>query len=153
MRVLSITTLSDGVPTSSVRIGDPLTIRLTVEANRRMDGWFLGIAIDSATGQWIFGTNSRLMKVNLAPVLGVAQYDFDIPKVTLGEGTYTVDGAVSESAGPEVHRLRDGATFVVSGSGSEIGLVSLTPTLNPRPGHDEEFGLSAALTPQNVSDR
>ncbi len=153
MRVLSIETLSNGVATGSVRIGDPLTVRVTVQADHRMDGWFLGIAIDSATGQWIFGTNSRLMKVNLSPVLGVAQYDFEIPRMTLGEGTYTIDGAVSDSSGPEVHRLRGGATFVVSGSGSEIGLVSLKPTLTLRSGGDDELGLSAALTGSHATDR
>lgn len=153
MRVEAIETLSHGVPVSSVRVGDPLTVRLTVEATRRMEGWFLGIAIDSATGQWIFGTNSRLMKTSLSPVLGVAQYDFEIPSVMLGEGTYTIDGAVSESAGPEVHRLRGGATFVVSGSGSEIGLVSLKPSLTARNGSGDELGMPAGLTPQSVSDR
>jgi ABC-2 type transport system ATP-binding protein len=153
MRVVSIETLSEGVATETVRIGDPLTVRLTVQADHRMDGWFLGIAIDSATGQWIFGTNSRLMKVSLSPVLGVAQYDFEIPRVTLGEGTYTIDGAVSDSSGPEVHRLRDGATFVVSGSGSEIGLVSLKPTLTLRSGGDDDRGLSAALTAPHANDR
>ena len=73
--------------------------------------------------------------------------------MTLGEGTYTVDGAVSDSSGPEVHRLHDGATFVVSGSGSEIGLVSLKPTLTLRTGDDDELDLSPALTPHTVSDR
>ncbi len=90
----------------------------------------LGMGFDSP-GQVIYGTNTKLLGVPLAPLDGVAQYDFDIERTMLGEGTYSVHGAVADGAGAELHRMRDGARLIVTARGTEIGLVTLDPTLSP----------------------
>ena len=44
----------------------PITVRITVESRQQLEDWILGLGFDSATGQVIYGTNSRLMDVQLA---------------------------------------------------------------------------------------
>ena len=68
---------------------------------------------------------------------GTAHYDFDIPRTALGEGTYSISGAVADRAGAELHRMREGAWIVVAGGGTEIGFVSLAPSLSRVPALDE----------------
>ena len=48
-----------------------MTVRVTLEARTAAD-WTLGLGFDSATGQSIYGTNSKLMDVRLPPVEGTA---------------------------------------------------------------------------------
>jgi ABC-2 type transport system ATP-binding protein len=77
----------------------------------------------------IYGTNSKLLGLHLGPVDGTAEFDFEIPQLPLGAGTYTIHGAVADRAGAELHRMREGARFVVAGDGSEVGFLTLGPRL------------------------
>jgi len=129
-KVVGITLLTNGEPTEIISPGDPLTVRVTVESRQRIDSWVLGMGFDSATGQVIYGTNSKLMGARLDPVDGLAQYDFQINRIMLGEGTYSVHGAVADRAGAELHRLPDAARVIVTARGTEIGIVTLDPTLH-----------------------
>jgi ABC-2 type transport system ATP-binding protein len=132
-RVAEIRVLRDGMPVETIAPADAITVRITVESRQQLENWILGLGFDSATGQVIYGTNSRLMNVQLDPLTGTAHYDFDIPRTALGEGTYSISGAVADRAGAELHRMREGAWIVVAGGGTEIGFVSLAPSLSRVP--------------------
>ena len=129
--VSAIEALSDGRAVQTVETGQSMTVRVTLEARKRLDDWILGMGIESATGQSIYGTNSKLLGIHLAPVEGTAEYEFEIPRLPLGAGTYTIHGAIADRAGAELHRLREGARFVVAGDGSEVGFLTLGPSLAP----------------------
>jgi ABC-2 type transport system ATP-binding protein len=129
VKVGRIEAFTGGRPVATVEPGEPMTVRITLEARKRLQDWILGMGFDSATGQVIYGTNSKLMGLQLGPVDGTAQFDFEIPRLPLGAGTYTIHGAVADRAGAELHRLREGARFVVDGDGSEVGFLTLGPSL------------------------
>ncbi len=147
VQVKSIEALSHGQTVQTVEPGQPMTVRVTLEARKRLEDWILGMGFDSATGQVIYGTNSKLMGVRLGPVDGTAEFEFEIPRLPLGAGTYTIHGAVADRAGAELHRLREGARFVVAGDGSEVGFLTLGPNLarvdvSDRGGPDRRMSLT-----------
>jgi ABC-2 type transport system ATP-binding protein len=140
--VTGIELLASGRPVSTIRPGDPLTVRLTVSARQPIERWILGFGFDAANGQVIYGTNSKLMGQELDAISGVGRFDFTIPQTFLGEGRYTVHGAVADGAGAELHRLREAAQVVVAADGSEVGFVTMRPTLSRARGH---AGVSPAV--------
>ncbi len=114
---------------ASVRAGEPITVRVAVKAHERLTDWILGFGIETAVGQSIYGTNSKLLGVELAPLLGETTFDFEIPAAQVGEGTYTLHAAIASQTGAEVHRLREAARLAVTADGHETGFVHLNTTL------------------------
>lgn len=107
--------------------GGPLAVQVEVSAPTPLTDWFLGIAVHNTLGQSLIGTNTRLMGVTLPPLSGTGSYLFTLPEVHLGEGTYTVEAAVSLSSGIEAHRLTEAARLVVHASGTAVGPVHVYP--------------------------
>jgi ABC-2 type transport system ATP-binding protein len=114
---------------TTVRAGDEIVVRVSVDAHERLEDWILGFGIETATGQSIYGTNSKLLGVSLPPVLGAASFDFVIPATQVGEGPYTVHAALAFQSGAEIHRLREAARLAVTADGQETGFVHLNTTL------------------------
>jgi ABC-2 type transport system ATP-binding protein len=107
--------------------GGPLAVQVEVSAPTPLTDWFLGIAVHNTLGQSLIGTNTRLMDVTLPPLSGTGSYLFTLPEVHLGEGTYTVEAAISLSSGVETHRLTEAARLVVHASGTAVGPVHVNP--------------------------
>ena len=133
-RVTAITVATDGEPGRSVTIkpGTDVSVRVRVESDSPLEDWFLGIAVNTPLGQSVFGTNTRLMSVSLPRLSGPAEFEFRLPRVELGEGSYTIDAAVSLPNGTEAHRLVEGASIVVEASGRAVGFVHLEPEFSVR---------------------
>jgi ABC-2 type transport system ATP-binding protein len=131
-----IEVLSSGTPVGEVPVGAPLTVRVHVNADEPLEDWILGFGIDTAVGQTIYGTNSKLLGVHLPALRGVLAYDFTIPAADIGEGAYTFHGEIATQTGAEVHRLLEGASLTVAADGRETGFVHLRTSMTP----------SAALT-------
>ncbi len=129
--IRTVEVLQQGRPVSEIVAGSPATVRVTVDAQERLSGWILGFGFDSSTGQGVFGTNSKLLGVPLPDVLGTASFDFELPAAHLGEGSYTVHGAIAGPGGAELHRLREAARLIVTADGREIGFVRLDTRLVP----------------------
>jgi ABC-2 type transport system ATP-binding protein len=118
-------------PVEEVQTGSPLVVRVSVDAHERLDEWVLGFGFDSSVGTGVFGTNSKLLGTPMPTLVGPGTYDFTIPAVNLGEGSYTVHAAIAGPGGAEVHRLREAARLTVAADGREIGFVRLDTTLTP----------------------
>jgi ABC-2 type transport system ATP-binding protein len=122
---------AEGRPLHTMRPGDDLVISVDVDASEELTDWVLGVGIDTPLGQVVYGTNTRLAGVALPPLLGRRTFDVRLPRVGLGEGQYSVHGAIAEGAGLEIDRLRDAATFAVRadghGAGSGVGYLHLRP--------------------------
>jgi ABC-2 type transport system ATP-binding protein len=126
-----IEVLSDGTPVGEVPVGAPLTVRVHVRAHEPLEDWMLGIGIQTAVGQSIYGTNSKMMGVRLPPLRGALAYDFTIPATDIGEGAYTFIAAVGSRTGAEIHRLIEGPSLTVMADGRETGFVHLRTSLTP----------------------
>jgi ABC-2 type transport system ATP-binding protein len=121
--------LSTGLPVHEIPVGAPLTVRVHVRADEPLEDWILGIAIQTAVGQTIYGTNSKLLGVHLDTLSGAMAYDFLIPATDIGEGSYTFCAA--SQTGAELHRLIEGASLTVTANGRETGFVHLRTSLTP----------------------
>ena len=116
--------------TAVIQPGDDVTVAVDIETDTPLERWFLGIAINTPLGQSVFGTNTRLMGIDLPRVSRQASFQFRLPAVALGEGDYTIDAAVALENGLEVHRLVGGARVVVHATGNAVGFVHMEPSFS-----------------------
>jgi ABC-2 type transport system ATP-binding protein len=128
-RVTAVTVSTGGAGQKQVviRPSADLTIGVRVETDEPLTDWILGIAINSALGQSVFGTNTKLMGIKLPRVTRLAEFQFRLPRVELGEGNYSIDAAISLASGLEAHRLVESARIVVESTGRTVGFVHLEP--------------------------
>ncbi|BDO42856.1 ABC transporter ATP-binding protein [Cellulomonas sp. NTE-D12] len=130
--IVAVRVLQDDSDVDVVATGSPVTVRVRVRAESPLDNWILGFGVESATGQTIYGTNSKLQGTPMPRLTGERDFDFDIPALQLGEGAYSLHGAIASTTGPEIHRLREAARLRVTADGTEVGFVRLDATLAER---------------------
>lgn len=111
--------------------GEELELEVDIEAGAGtpLEDWILGVGIDSMLGQVLFGTNTAMMNVEMPTLTGRRTFRIRLPKVWLGEGQYSVHGAIAQLRGPEIDRRPEAATFRVAGDGRSIGYVFGEPEL------------------------
>ena len=127
-RVLSLTVHdSQNKPLRKMKPGDDIAISVEIEAVEELSDWILGVGIDTPLGQVVYGTNTKLVGVQMPPLIGRRTFVVRLPAVGLGEGQYTVHGAIAEDSGVEIDRLRDAAPFVVESDGHSVGYLHLDP--------------------------
>lgn len=123
-------TAPDGSPTRRIDPGDPLNIDVTVRAPQPVPEWTVGIAINNANENHVYGTNTDLANVDLGGLSGSQTVRFAIPEVPLVEGQYFVTAAVHPPRGAEWHRIDRAAYFKVYSPTREDGVVYLRPQIS-----------------------
>ncbi|WP_448062816.1 ABC transporter ATP-binding protein [Cellulomonas hominis] len=124
-RITGVTVAGVTSGSDTIRPGDDLVVRLAVEAEDPLDDWVLGFGIDTPLGQGVFGTNTKLLRVVLPPVTGAAEFEFLLPGLALGEGDYSIHGAIASTSGLEIHRLTEAAHLVVESDGRSVGYLDV----------------------------
>jgi ABC-2 type transport system ATP-binding protein len=109
--------------------GGTLDVAITIEATEPLDDWMIGIGINTPLGQVVYGTNTKLLGLRLAPLIGRQTFHIRLPNLWLGEGHYTVVAALSEYSGVEIDVPSEGAPLEVMGNGNGIGYLYLRPEL------------------------
>ncbi len=121
----------DGAPVRTLVPGGDLVVSVEVSAPDGLADWMLGIGIDTPLGQSVYGTNTKMMGVTMPPLRGTRSFSIRLPGVWLGEGQYSVHGAVAALSGVEIDRRVDAVTFTVEADGRSVGYVHTAPTLLP----------------------
>jgi ABC-2 type transport system ATP-binding protein len=126
--------LSDGrgAPVTTLAPGSDLVVAVEVSAPDGLSDWMLGIGIDTPLGQAVFGTNTQLMGLTMPPLQGTRTFEIALPGLWLGEGQYSVHGALAANSGIEIDRRSEAATFTVEAAGRSVGYVHAEPTLLQR---------------------
>ena len=97
-----------GRPTTSVRTGDPVTVRLRWSTREPVERPVFGVAVHSLDGVEVTGPNTR--DVDLVPdkIDGTGVVDLAVPRLLLLPGTYELSGAVYDYSRthPYDHRHR-----------------------------------------------
>lgn len=82
-------------PLEVVDVGQPVRLRITVQANKDIERLVLGYGIKDRLGQVIYGTNTHLKEQPLVDVSSGEKFHFEIAfPANLGPGTYSVQTAL-----------------------------------------------------------
>ncbi len=124
-------TLRDGAgqPLTVLRPGEPMSVHIAVRATSRLDDWILGFGIETSLGTSVYGTNTRLLDIVMPAFSGERTFQIRLPQVWLGEGSYTVHGAIAEQSGVEIDRMKEAASFTVQSDGHGLGTLYVAPEL------------------------
>lgn len=125
------TRVTDGAGRAKNRFdpGETLGIDIEVSAARPTDDWVTGIAILNHLDLLVFGTNTKILGVDLGLLDGRRLVRYVIPELPLVEGQYFVTVAIHPHSGPEYHRLDRTVGFKVYSASGEAGVVHLEPTV------------------------
>jgi ABC-2 type transport system ATP-binding protein len=102
-----------GEPAKTFRSGDPVVIRLGVEADHTVERWAAGFSINTPLGHIEFASNTDLLQHRLPPVSGPMTFDFRVEDLHLGAGPYHVHANAVAASEPGDHGIAHGATFTV----------------------------------------
>ncbi len=114
----------DGNITTSIDEGDPLTIRVHVDALRPIERWEIGFSVDTPLGQMVLASNSEVLGIRLAPISGPTRIDLSIERVHFGPGQYFVNANAAGVSEPSSHGLMQGAMLTVRGDSTTMGTVA-----------------------------
>ncbi|MGI8697247.1 MAG: ABC transporter ATP-binding protein [Mycobacteriales bacterium] len=123
----------DGRPKSRFHPGDSLRVEFDVVAHKPTSDWAAGVAIANHLDLNVFGTNTILQRVPLAPIEGKNTVTFSFDEIPMVEGQYFVTVAVHPVVGPEYHRLDRIASFKVFSDASDDGVLYLRPKIEVLP--------------------
>jgi len=115
---------ADGAPIQVVQPGQDIAVRVTVTSDHPVELPILGFGVETPLGIPVYGTSTKLLGTRIERLDGTRQFTFRIRHLRLGEGGYTLHGAIAAQSGEELHRLPEAATLMVSGDGRGVGLIS-----------------------------
>jgi ABC-2 type transport system ATP-binding protein len=110
--------------------GDNVVIEVDLLGHKPTDEWGVGIAIFNKDDVLMYGTNSYVQLMTLAPYTnGTKKVRFVFDDIALTEGQYYCTVAVHPAQGAEYHRLERKAAFRVYTTAHDEGLLYLTPKI------------------------
>jgi ABC-2 type transport system ATP-binding protein len=110
--------------------GDSVVVEVDVESRKPTDEWGAGIAIYNKDDVLMYGTNTYVQLMTLAPFNeGHKKIRFVFDDIALAEGQYYCTVAVHPMQGAEFHRLERKAAFRVYTDAHDEGLLYLTPKI------------------------
>ena len=71
-----------------------MTVRVKYHATERTDDLLFGIAIHDENGNYLYGTNTAILGVDVPPADGDGEMSFEFHRVPLLDGTYLVTLAI-----------------------------------------------------------
>lgn len=115
-----------GDPQIRFSTGDAMVIRLRFRATRRVDDPVFGFGIYDQMGLMVYGTNTRLLKVDIPYVEGEGTVEFYLPRLNLLDGRYYLSVAAHTRDGQvNYHWLDKLYFFDVVSPGKESGYLAM----------------------------
>jgi ABC-2 type transport system ATP-binding protein len=109
--------------------GASLGIEFDVTAEQEVADWAAGVALTDASGLLIYGTNTVLQNIAVAPIKGRRTVRFRFDQLPVAEGQYFIDIAVHPRIGPDYHRVDRAMSFQVSNDTNDAGVLALSPKI------------------------
>lgn len=128
-RIVAATAHAVGKPVGApVEPGDDLLVSATFSHSEGIDDWLVGIQIDNALGQVVYGTASTRVGLELPPLRSSCTVDFVIKNVSFGEGKYFLNVSLMSEAGVHLADAPQVASFDVPYFALATGTVHAVPT-------------------------
>jgi ABC-2 type transport system ATP-binding protein len=101
----------------------------TEAAGSEVSDWAAGVALTDASGLLIYGTNTVLQNIAVAPIRGTRTVRFRFDQLPVADGQYFVTLAVHPKTGPDYHRIDRAMSFQVDNSANDPGVLALSPKI------------------------
>jgi len=124
--VISSLEILDGEerPALEYETGDPMVLRLSYEARRRIDDPVFGFGIYNHMGLMVYGTNTSLRGMSIPYIQGRGQVCFRMPSIPMLDGRYYVSAAIhSRDEMTNYHWLDKKYYFDVVSPGKDAGFL------------------------------
>jgi len=108
----------------TIASGDGLAVEVQIALPGPTDQWVVGMGIETAIGQIIFGTNSERLDSEPITANGLTTFRFEFDSLPLGDGQYFVHASYGTLKGGEASRIPQAATFSVSEESRNVGVIS-----------------------------
>ncbi|MDQ1722166.1 MAG: type transport system ATP-binding protein, partial [Pseudonocardiales bacterium] len=86
-------------------VGASVGVEFDVNAESPVTDWAAGVALTDASGLLIYGTNTVLQNIAVAPISGARTVRFRFDQLPVADGQYFVTVAVHPRMGPDYHRI------------------------------------------------
>jgi ABC-2 type transport system ATP-binding protein len=113
-------------------VGSSVAVEFDISAEAgaaAVTDWAAGVALTDASGLLIYGTNTVLQNVAVAPITGTRTVRFRFDQLPVAEGQYFVTLAVHPKTGPDYHRIDRAMSFQVENSANDPGVLALSPKI------------------------
>ena len=116
----------EGRPAMEFQTGSPMTIRVSLRAERPVQDPSLSISIHNSQGLLVYGTSTQRRGFPLGTVEGEGCLDFNIPSLMLLDGRYFLTVAARSSDGlVNYHHLDKKYHFDVKSQGKDEGYLGM----------------------------
>lgn len=130
---VEITKLACEYPTADARFlhpNEPLRIRVDYVSPQRIPDVAFTLEVRDHAQNIVYATDTEILQQPIVTVNGVGAVCFDLPRVPLLDGQFSVSVVITNRAGGQVFdRLDDGASFEVVQRDAHRGFVALEPTI------------------------
>lgn len=131
--MVEITAVACEYPTASARFlkpNEPLRIRVDYVAPERIPDVAFTLEVRDIGQNIVYATDTEILGQPIVTVNGVGAVCFDLPRIPLLDGQFSVSVIITNRAGGQVFdRSDDGAQFEVVQSEAHRGTVALEPTI------------------------
>jgi ABC-2 type transport system ATP-binding protein len=125
---VAVKSLHDDREIDMIASGEGLAIEVEIALPGPTDQWVVGMGIETAIGQVIFGTNSERLDSEPVTANGSTTFRFEFDSLPLGDGQYFVHASYGTLKGGEASRIPQAATFSVSEDSRNVGVISAAVT-------------------------
>ena len=113
---------SDGVSRDRFASGEPVSIRVLLEADAAVPTARISLELRDLTGALLGASQADLAELGWAGTAGIGEVRFAIDRLPLAEGTFQLGVTLVEADGSRrYHRIDRAAQFIVSGADSARG--------------------------------
>jgi ABC-type polysaccharide/polyol phosphate transport system ATPase subunit len=115
-----------GREVKELRSGDPLSVEIAYQCHQPVSRPVLGVALFRNDGAYVYGTNSSVDGLEMAPAVGPGRVRLDYRALPLLAGTYLLSVAIFDGAdSPALDHRNQRYPFRVLGKSGEHGLIRL----------------------------
>lgn len=113
-----------------VHPGDDLQIDVTVSHPTGLSDWMVGVQIDNALGQVVYGTTTKRLGADLPELSGEQGVRFTLQGTQFGAGKYFVNVSLMTLDGVHLHDLPQSSSFDVPDYSLAIGMTHAVPSFS-----------------------